>query len=38
MTYNSPKPEDVMAEDKVVASYPLKIKDVRIVPVDRVFE
>ncbi len=40
MTYNSPKPEEVMAEDKTVASYPLKIKEdnVKIVPVDEVFQ
>ncbi len=40
MTYNSPKPGDIVAEDKIVAAYPLKIKEdaVKIVPVGEVFE
>jgi zinc protease len=40
MTYNSPKPEAILAEDKVVERYPLKLKEdaIRIVPVDRIFE
>jgi zinc protease len=40
MTYNSPKPDEIMEEDKVVAKYPLDLKpeDVTVVPADRVFE
>ena len=38
MIYNSPKPEDIMAEDKIVEKYPLNLKDVDIVPVAKVFE
>jgi zinc protease len=38
--YNSPKPQEVMDEDKTVESWPLKLKreDVIIVPVSSVFE
>jgi zinc protease len=38
--YNSPKPQDVMDEDKTVESWPLNLKaeDVTIVPVSTVFE
>lgn len=40
MTYNSPKPDDLLAEDKVVASWDLGLRpeDVKIVPVSAVFE
>jgi zinc protease len=40
MTYNSPKPAEVLDEDKVIESWPLDLKpgNVRIVPVDTVFE
>jgi len=38
MTYNSPKDEAVMAEDKTVESWNLRIKNVNIVPVDQVFQ
>ena len=40
MKYNSPKPEDLLAEDKVVASWNLGLRpeDVKIVPVSTVFE
>ena len=38
MTYNSPKDAAVMAEDKVVERWDLKIRDVVIVPVERVFQ
>ena len=40
MKYNSPKPEDLLAEDKVVASWNLGLRpgDVKIVPVGTVFE
>jgi zinc protease len=40
MTYNSPKPEEIMAEDKIVEKYPLNLKpeNVTVVPVSKVFE
>jgi zinc protease len=40
MTYNSPKPADVVEEDKVVERFPLHLAadDVRLLPVDQVFE
>jgi zinc protease len=38
--YNSPKPQDVMDEDKTVESWPLNLKpeDITIVPASTVFE
>jgi zinc protease len=40
MTYNSPKPDELLAEDKIVESWklPLKAENVKVVPVDTVFE
>jgi zinc protease len=40
VTYNSPKPTDVLDEDKLVETFPLNLRpeDVTIVPVDQVFE
>jgi zinc protease len=38
IVYNSPKPEEIVAEDKIVAKYPLDLKSVKIIPVDSVFE
>ena len=40
MHYNSPKPQDVMDEDKIVEKFPLKLRaeDVTVVPVGTVFE
>jgi zinc protease len=40
MTYNSPKPEAIKAEDKVVEKYPIGLRpdDITVVPVDKVFE
>jgi zinc protease len=40
MTYNSPKPEAIMAEDKIVESWklPVKAENIEIVKVDTVFE
>jgi zinc protease len=35
--YDSPKPDDIVAEDKVIGSMKLGIKDVKIVPVEEVF-
>ena len=37
MTYNSPKPEEIMTEDKVIQNYPLNLGEVQIVPVDQMF-
>ncbi len=38
MTYNSPKGEAVMAEDKLVERLGLNLKTVDIIPVDQVFQ
>jgi zinc protease len=40
ITYISPKPQEILAEDKVIATYPIKVKPeaVVIVPVEQVFE
>jgi zinc protease len=38
--YNSPKPEDVLAEDKLIERYKINVRpaDVVVVPVERVFQ
>ena len=40
MTYNSPKPEEVMEEDKIVERWriPLKPESIQIVPATSIFE
>ena len=40
ITYNSPKPQEVLDEDKIVERWPLQLRkeDVTVVPVDAVFE
>jgi zinc protease len=40
ITYNSPKPAEVLEEDKLVEKYPLDLRpeDVSIVPADEIFE
>ncbi|HUS05673.1 MAG TPA: insulinase family protein, partial [Bryobacteraceae bacterium] len=40
MTYNSPKPEKIMAEDKLIEKLNLELKPeaIQIVPVEKVFE
>lgn len=40
MTYNSPKPDDILAEDKIIEKYsiPTKTEWVKIVPVEKVFD
>jgi zinc protease len=40
ITYNSPKPQTIMDEDKVIQTYPIDVKaeNVRIVPVEQVFQ
>ena len=37
ITYNSPKPEEITTEDKVIANFPLNLAEVLIVPVDQMF-
>ena len=38
--YNSPKPDDILQEDKVIQDYAINVKpeDVAVVPVERVFQ
>ena len=40
MSYPSPKPKEILEEDKVIAAYPINLKAeaVTVVPVERVFE
>jgi len=40
ITYNSPKPKDIMDEDAVIQAYRIDVKpaDVTVVPVDKVFQ
>jgi zinc protease len=40
ITYNSPKPADIMAEDKIIEKYKVNVRpeQVVIVPVDKVFQ
>ena len=40
ITYNSPKPDEVLAEDKIISTYPLNINegDVEVKLVDKVFQ
>ncbi|MDT7543638.1 MAG: zinc protease [Acidobacteriota bacterium] len=40
ITYNSPKPQTIMDEDKIIQSYPLNVTadNIRIVPVEQVFQ
>lgn len=40
MSYNAPKPEELLAEDEIIQAYPLGIRReaIRIVPVGEVFE
>lgn len=37
MTYNSPKPQEILTEDKVIQNYPLGLGEVLVVPVDQMF-
>ena len=37
MEYNSPKPQDIMDEDKLIQSYPMKLGEIQIVPVNSLF-
>jgi len=40
MSYNSPKPQEILDEDKIIEKYPipLKAESVKIVPVEQVFQ
>jgi zinc protease len=40
MSYDSPKPDEILEEDKVVDKFPLELKpeDVTVVPANQVFE
>lgn len=40
MAYNSPKPADILEEDKIVENWPLHLRpeDITVIPVDKVFE
>jgi zinc protease len=40
ITYNSPKPKEIMDEDKVIQTYKINVRpeDIRIVPVAQIFE
>lgn len=40
ISYASPKPADVLAEDKIIGTFPIAVKaaDVTITPVDKVFQ
>jgi zinc protease len=40
ITYDSPKPEAILEEDKMILKYPLAIeeKKVRIIPAEKIFE
>ncbi|MCC7156930.1 MAG: insulinase family protein [Bryobacterales bacterium] len=37
ITYNAPKPQEILAEDKIVETWPVPVHDARIVPVEEVF-
>jgi zinc protease len=39
MTYNSPKPQAILDEDKIIQVYPIDVRaeQIRITPVDQVF-
>lgn len=40
INYAAPKPKEITDEDKIIETYPIKVKpnDVTITPVDKVFE
>jgi hypothetical protein len=40
ISYASPKPTEILAEDKIISTYaiPVKAADITITPVSRVFE
>lgn len=37
ITYNSPKPEEILTEDRLIESYPLDLREVLVTPVDEMF-
>ena len=40
ITYNSPKPQEIVAEDKIIETYPIDVRptQIRITPVEQVFQ
>jgi len=40
MIYNSPKPSDILEEDKLVERWPVKLmsKDIAVLPVTQIFQ
>jgi len=40
ITYNSPKPPEILEEDKTIMAYPVNVRKerVRVVPVEQVFQ
>jgi len=40
ITYNSPKPQEIVDEDKIIQTYPIDVKreQVRITPVEQIFQ
>jgi zinc protease len=40
ITYNSPKPPDILAEDKIIQTYKIDVRpaNVNVVPVERIFQ
>ena len=40
ITYNSPKPEAILAEDRIIQDYPVPVKpaDITIIPEEQVFQ
>ena len=38
MKYNSPKPPEILEEDKTVQQWPIAVKEIQVVPLERVFE
>ena len=40
VSYNSPKPDDILAEDKLIETYKIGVRpdQVMVVPVERVFQ
>ena len=35
---SAPKPPEVLAEDEIIATFPLRVAGVQVVPLDRMFE
>ncbi len=37
ITYNSPKPEEILTEDRLIESFPLELREVLVSPVEQMF-